>query len=325
MNIAVVSPHTVRNGNTTIASLLAMDISTRGKSVCLAHTALKSPAMYEYFSLRELGDDKTANPSKLVSMLKAGAVKPEEITEYCKNITTNLDAFTVNDKKFTVDDLDYMITYILDRFPYEIKVFDVDNNYDDPITKKVLGKCDFIVLVITQAIIELYDFRSELKRLEKLLKYKPSMIVVNKFDRHICDIKSVQRVLGATVSKKSSWITVRYNPQVVRFENFGKLLDLYNAMRNNDISVIDVASDIKLVGNRVMKCRQQERVSSAKRRTESIIKEAKALEEASGKAEAAGKQGAESETEAKTGAEPADDKIKMSLDKDSSGGETTEE
>ena len=310
MNIAVVSPHTVRNGNTTIASLLAMDISTRGKSVCLAHTALKSPAMYEYFSLRELGDDKTANPSKLVSMLKAGAVKPEEITEYCKNITTNLD---------------YMITYILDRFPYEIKVFDVDNNYDDPITKKVLGKCDFIVLVITQAIIELYDFRSELKRLEKLLKYKPSMIVVNKFDRHICDIKSVQRVLGATVSKKSSWITVRYNPQVVRFENFGKLLDLYNAMRNNDISVIDVASDIKLVGNRVMKCRQQERVSSAKRRTESIIKEAKALEEASGKAEAAGKQGAESETEAKTGAEPADDKIKMSLDKDSSGGETTEE
>lgn len=290
MNIAVIAPHTTKNGNTTIASLLALDLSTRGKSVCLTHTALKSPAMYEYFSLREMEDDKTANPSKLVSMLRAGAVKPEEIPEYCKNITSGIDAFTVNDKKFVSEDLEYILDYSTDKFPYDIKVYDIDDTYDNGVTKKILGKCDFIVLVITQSIMELYDFKTELKRLEKLLKYKPSMIVVNKFDRHICDVKSIQRVLGATVSKKSSWVTVRYNSQIVRYENYGKMLDLYNSMRKDDISVIDIANDIKLISNRIMKCRKQERVTKAKKETEAIIREAKALEEANEALEAKKKQ-----------------------------------
>jgi hypothetical protein len=282
MNIAVISPHTRKNGNTTIASLLALELSTRGKNVCLTHTAIKSPAMYEYFSLREADGDKTANPSKLVTMLKAGAVKPEEISEYCKNITTGVDAFTVNDRKFTDEDLSYALDYIADKFPYDLKVFDIDDDYGNETTKRIVAKCDFIILVITQSIMELYDFKTELKYFEKLLKYKPSMIVVNKFDRRICDIKAVQTVLGATVSKKSSWLTVRYNPQVVRFENYGKTLDLYNAMRKDDISVVDIANDFKQIANRVMKCRQQERMTKAKKEIEAMEREAKALEAATG-------------------------------------------
>lgn len=271
MNIAVISPQTKKNGNTSIASLLALELSTRGKNVCLTHTALKSPAMYEYFSLREADGDKTANPSKLVTMLKAGALKPEEISEYCKNITNGLDAFTVNDKKFTMEDLAYALDYIVDKFPYDLKVFDIDDDYGNEITKKVLNKCDFIILVLTQSIMEVYDFKAELKKLEKLLKYKPSMIVVNKFDRHVCDVKAIQKVLGATVSKKSSWVTVRYNSEIIRYENYGKTLDLFNAMRNNDVSVIDIANDIKQIGNRVMKCRQQERIAKAKAETDAIM------------------------------------------------------
>ena len=149
MNIAVISPHTRKNGNTTVASLLALELSTRGKKVCLTHTALKSPAMYEYFSLKETDGDKTASPSKLVNMLQAGAVKPEEISEYCKNITNSVDAFTVNDRKFSTENLSYMLDYIADKFPYDLKVFDIDEEYNSELTKRIVAKCDFIVFVIT--------------------------------------------------------------------------------------------------------------------------------------------------------------------------------
>lgn len=282
MNIAVISPHTSNNGNTTIASLLALELSTRGKTVCLTHTAMKSPAIYEYFSLKESDGDKTANPSKLVSMLKAGAVKSEEINEYCKNITTGVDAFTVNDRKFTQEDLAFALDYIVTKFPYDLKVFDVDDSLDNESTKKVLNQCDFIVVVISQSIMELYDFKSTLKKLDKLLKYKPSMIVINKFDRFICGVKDVQNVLGVKVSKKSSWVTVRYNPQITKFSNYGKLLDLFNSMRKNDVAVVDIANDIKLIANRVMKYRQQERVSKAQKESERIEIQNKALLAATG-------------------------------------------
>lgn len=288
MNIAVISPHTSNNGNTTIASLLALELSTRGKTVCLTHTAMKSPAMYEYFSLKNSDGDKTANPSKLVSMLKAGAVKSEEINEYCKNITTGVDAFTVNDRKFTSEDLAFALDYIVTKFPYDLKVFDIDESLDNETTKKVLNQCDFILVVITQSIMELYDFKENLKKLDKLLKYKPSMIIVNKFDRHICSIKDVQGVVGAKVSKKSSWVTVRYNPQIMKFSNYGKMLDLYNAMRKNDISVIDISNDIKAIGNRVMKYRQQERVTRAQKEAERMEIQNKALLAATGEGETEG-------------------------------------
>lgn len=282
MNIAVISPHTRKNGNTTVASLLALELTTRGKKVCLTHTALKSPAMYEYFSLKETDGDKTASPSKLVTMLQAGAVKPEEISEYCKNITTGLDAFTVNDRKFSTDNLSYMLDYIADKFPYDLKVFDIDEEYNSELTKRIVAKCDFIIFVITQSIMELYDFKAELKYLEKLLKYKPCMVVVNKFDSRVCDVRAIQGVLGIKVNKSSSWQTIRYNPMVVKMENMGKTLDLYNLMRKNDISVADIANDYKYIANRVMKCRQQERVTKSKKETEAMLKEAQALEAATG-------------------------------------------
>ena len=269
MNIAVFSPHSGKSGTTTVASLVALELSTRGKTVCLTHTSSKSIALSEYFGLKDLGDDKTANPSKLVNMLRVGAVKPEEIPEYCKAISLNIDAFTTTDGSIRPEDMDYILEYMTTSFPHEFKVFDVDTNYfTEEITKKILQKCDVMLIVTTPGLLELYDLKKELSKLTTLLKYKPAIMVVNKFNRRICDIKSVQGVLGATVSKKAPWFELRYNPQITRFENFGKTLDLYNSMRNGDIPVIDVYKDVGRIASQIMKCGQRGKQIKAKKEME---------------------------------------------------------
>lgn len=265
MNIAVFSPHTRRNGNTTVASMLALELSSRGKRVCLTHTNPRSTAMAEYFGLKDLGDDKTANPGKLVNMLKVGAVKPEEIPEYCKPISGNIDAFTTVDGSMKEEDIEFILNYMLDSFPHEYKVFDIDTDYfSSERTKKLLQRCDVIIIVTTQSLMELYDLKKELAKLSSLLKYKPAIMVVNKFDRHAQDIKSLQGVVGATVSKKSPWQALAYSSQFIRFSNFGKLLDLYNSMRNKDIPMMEAYKNLKNIANAVANCDRRGKQLKAK-------------------------------------------------------------
>jgi len=265
MNIAVFSPHTVRNGNTTIASLIALELSSRGKRVCLTHTNPKSTAIAEYFGMRNLGDDKTANPAKLVNMLKVGAVKTEEIPEYCKPITMNIDAFTTVDGSMKEEEIEYILNYMLDSFPHDYKVFDIDTDYfSSDRTKKLLQKCDIIIIVTSQSLMELYALKKELGKLTTLLKYKPAIMVVNKFDRHAQDIKTLQGVLGATVSKKSPWHQLAYNSQILKFSNTGHLLDLYNAMRNKELAMIEPYKNLKNIVNAIANCDRRGKQIKAK-------------------------------------------------------------
>lgn len=261
MNIAVISPHYSNNGNTTVASLIAMELSTRGKKVCLTHTSTKSPSIMRYFGLDDVEQDKTANPSRLVKMLQEQLLKQEEISDYCRCITPLVEVFSANDSKFKHEDMMYALKYITTSFPHEYIVFDVDDkDLDSEANRLVIGKSDFVIIVLTQSIMECRAFKRNIKSIEKVLGNKPMCVVVNHYNSIIGKPADVAYEIGSkSIKKKSSWLYIRENPYIVKYSNKGAIQELHREMKSEDFRVIDIYNDVRNIVNRIMKFKQATR------------------------------------------------------------------
>lgn len=255
MNIAVISPASANCGTTTIASFIALELGARGKKTCLTHTSPKSSSMLGYFGFDEDDEDKTANPSRMVRMLKEGILKREEISEYCRPVNNTTEIYSANDANFNHEDMNYALEYIVNTFPHDFVVFDIDTkDFDNDNVKLVLSKCDFVILVIEQSLYELNHFKDGYKKIERYIKGKPQMMVVNRYNPVIGKVNDFAYALGIkNIRKTSSWLYLRYNPYITKYEINGKIQSLHTAMRTNDSRIIEISSDVKNIVNRIMK------------------------------------------------------------------------
>lgn len=255
MNIAVISPASANCGTTTIASFIALELGARGKKTCLTHTSPKSSSMLGYFGFDEDDEDKTANPSRMVRMLKEGILKREEISEYCRPVNNTTEIYSANDANFNHEDMNYALEYIVNTFPHDFVVFDIDTkDFDNDNVKLVLSKCDFVILVIEQSLYELNHFKDGYKKIERYIKGKPQMMVVNRYNTVIGKVNDFADALGIkNIRKTSSWLYLRYNPYITKYEINGKIQSLHTAMRTNDSRIIEISSDVKNLVNRIMK------------------------------------------------------------------------
>lgn len=262
MNIAVISPHSNNNGVTTVASFVAMELGARGKKTCLTHTASKSSSMMNYFGFDETEEDKTANPARMVKMLKEGILKRDEISEYCRPVTPTMEVYSANDANFDSSDMQFALEYIVNTFPHDFVVFDIDiKDADDENVKLVLGRSDFIILVIEQSIKEVYNFKTGYNKVLKLIRNKPTMMVINRYNPVAGKPNDLADSIGIrNIKKTSSWLYLRYNPYIMKYANSGKLPALHKAMRTNDSRIIDISSDVKNIVNRIMKFRTAKRL-----------------------------------------------------------------
>lgn len=278
MNITVISPHAVNNGNTTVASLIALELSARGKKVCLTHTKTKSSSIYNYFGLNDVEEDKTANPSRLVKMLKEQVLKTEDISDYCRSISPTLEIFSANDVRFAHEDMMYALEFIVKYFPHEYVVFDMDDNeLDSPANQLVLKKSDFILIVMNQSIKEVDAFKRNAKSIFKSVGNKPMCMVINNYSKDISKPNDFAASIGIKdIKKSSSWLYIRHNPYIAKYENKGDLSGFYKSLRNGDYRIIDVAEDIKNIVNRIMKFKQANRaqkVDEALKANQALIKD----------------------------------------------------
>lgn len=255
MNIAVISPASANCGTTTIASFIALELGARGKKTCLTHTSPKSSSMLGYFGFDEDDEDKTANPSRMVRMLKEGILKREEISEYCRPVNNTTEIYSANDANFNHEDMNYALEYIVNTFPHDFVVFDIDTkDFDNDNVKLVLSKCDFVILVIEQSLYEINHFKDGYKKIERYIKGKPQMMVVNRYNPVIGKVNDFADSLGIkNIRKTSSWLYLRYNPYITKYEINGKIQSLHTAMRTNDSRIIEISSDVKNIVNRIMK------------------------------------------------------------------------
>lgn len=267
MNIAVLSPHSVNNGATTVASLLALELGSRGKKTCLTHTSVKSPSIFRYFGLDDSEEDKTANPARMVKMLREGILKREEISEYCRPINATTEIYSANDATFNEEDMEFALDYILNTFPHDFVVFDVDiKDPDNERVKMVLGKCDFVIIVMQQNVKEIIEFKPGMQRILKFIKNKPMAILVDNYDPIVGKPNDLAAAVGIkNIHKNSSWLTLRHNPYIIKYENAGNIQGLHRAMKTNDSRIIEIGSDVRNMANRIMKFRSAKRMGLPKK------------------------------------------------------------
>lgn len=249
MRVSVISPHTRKNGNTTLAMLIALEVSKQGKNSCITHINPLSNSFFKYLNFMGY-QDKTSTPSQIVKIIKEVDIADDDITDYCKRVSGSLEAFTNNTTNFSQEDMNFMIDYIAKSFPHEYVIFDVDNN-DLEQSQKVVELSDIVVLNITQSVIELEKFRDNKERYIELLGDKPVAVVVNKYNSIKGTLKEAANWMGA---KRFNNVAVLHeNPWITWATNHGRLNQLYKRIGEKDSRVIELNADLIKIVNTIIK------------------------------------------------------------------------
>lgn len=272
MNISVISPHIHGNGNTTVAALLAYELASRNKSVCLTHVTSKSESMFPYFGLEE-SDDQTSNPLQLINLIREGGLRKEDIGNYCREITDCFDLFSLDtfvskggkEKNVSDEQMQTVLNFICKDFPYDYIVFDIDeNSLEKENVKLVLDHTDCLIIVLTQSLTELRRFSEQKARILKQTAGIPNLVVINKYIDSIGTDKDTAKVLG--IKKPSKWYHIRFNQWIPYCENRGKLKYLAEQIQKRNADVIELDSDIKHLVSGIQSIKQAAREEKRKAR-----------------------------------------------------------
>lgn len=243
MRIAVVSPHASNNGNTVLAMLIALELSSSNKKTCITHMKPISNSFYSYFNF--IGyQDKTSTPTQIVKILKEGGLTADDISDYCKQITDDLEAFTNDAANFNQDDMNYMHEYIAKSFPHEHVVYDVDGDGLEE-NKAIIDLCDVVVLNITQSIVEQKNFYNNREEYMKLFEGKPLVVVINKYNSTKGTIKETAHWMG--IKKPNNWLVLHENPWITWGTNHGNLTQIARKINEKDIRVIELKADLQKI------------------------------------------------------------------------------
>lgn len=252
MIISVITPHMSNSGNTTTALLLAHALADLKRNVFFTHIQPKSTALEHYLGLLDF-EDKTSTPTQLVKLMREGAIKVEDIGDFCKNDVEFLHIFTNTKDNFLQDDMHTLVEYITNApdSQYEYLVFDIDSDTDNPTAQLILKKSDIIVLNLSASTYQLDQFKGMEQKLVKLFNGKKLITVVNQYDQRAMKLKEVTKYLGA----KTSPYTIRYNSWVQWACNRGKLSYMYLQGKSKDGDVVDIFRDITSIASGVAKAK----------------------------------------------------------------------
>lgn len=258
MRIAVVSPHQNNNGNTSLAMLIALELASTGKSTCISHTKPLSDSFYKYLNF--IGyQDKTSTPSQIVKIIKEGGLSGEDVTDYCKRVSENLEAFTNNASNFSQMEMDFMVHYMLKSFPHEHLVLDVDS---EDINKDIIELSDVIVLNINQSVVELTKFYENKEKIMSLLGNKPILVVVNNYNSINSTLKETANAMG--IKKPNNWVVLHHNPWIAWATNHGQLNQLYTKIKAKDKRVIELNSDLYKIVSQLLKAKSSKKRAGGK-------------------------------------------------------------
>ena len=244
MRIAVISPHASNTGNTTLAMMIGLELSSAGKKTCITHTKPISKSFYSYLNFTGF-QDKTSTSSQIVKILKEGGLNGDEVRDYCKQITDDLEAFTNEATNFTQEDMEFMVNYIARSFPHEHIIFDVDDNYGEKMGD-LIKLCDVVVLNITQSVAELKEFYKNKDTYMKAIGKKPLVVVVNRYNSIKGTLKETANWMG--VKKPNNWLVLHENPWISWATNHGQLNQLFRKVKAKDPRVVEISSDISKIG-----------------------------------------------------------------------------
>lgn len=249
MIISVYSPQASNNGTTVASMLLALGLANLKRKVLLTHTNSKSVSFEHYFGIKAY-EDKTTTPTQLVKLMRDGAVKPEEISDYCKNVYETLDVFTNNTTTFTQDDMNDLTKFVLEtKESHDHYIFDIDSDCEN--ADFVLKNSDVIIINLAPNKKELDKFNDIRQEVMKKCAGKKIILLTNKYDKRAMKTKEIGKHIGANIVPN----VIHYNSWITQVCNHGKLVDLVIQGKRNVPTVIDIYRDINGLAQLLNKAR----------------------------------------------------------------------
>lgn len=238
MKIAVISPcH--RSGLTTVTTLLGYCLTwTQQMTTVISYS--EQSDMGRYLSASAL-DDKTRNISQLNKLLAAGALSPDNITEYCVPMLKDLWLLDTTSSIITVEEKAKLLEFIFERVPTDQIVCDVGGDAFAPSTQALLAIADLVIVVFE-------PYRTQLDWVKRYLenkvipKGKRIMYLCNKYDDVIVPLREVTRDLGV---KHVDMCKLHYNPWITKLTEAGKLDELLPYVIQKDPRVIELNNDMR--------------------------------------------------------------------------------
>lgn len=240
MIISMVSPYTSNMGNSVSSILLAHGLADLKRKVLLTHIKPQSYSYEQYLGLKAF-EDKTSTPSQLVKLMREGAIKAEEIGDYCKNVYDFLDVFTNTSTNFSEQDMSTLHEFLVTSdSAYDYQLFDIDADYDSESSQKVISKSNIIILNITSSFLEIEKFNREKEKIIKMCKGKKVILLCSAYDSKSAKLKDIVKALGVN----TSCYVIRHNSYVKWACNQGKLGFLYKQGKTKNADVLDVFKDV---------------------------------------------------------------------------------
>ena len=189
MLISVISPHTSKNGNTMTSILLGLGLASTQKKTLLFGIKPDCRSFIQYFGLKSY-IDKTSTSSQLVKLMSAGAIKVEEIVDYCKGVYDNFYVFADVQGTLSEDDMTVMLGFM----PTIGSVYDyviVDVNCDSENADEVISNSNIVVINLSLDAGDFDRFNKNKSRIMKACRGKKVILVCNKY----IDCVSVKELL----------------------------------------------------------------------------------------------------------------------------------
>jgi hypothetical protein len=251
MIISMVSPHTNNNGNTVSSILLAHGLAELKRKVLFTHIKPQSQAFERYLGLKAF-EDKTSTPTQLVKLMREGAIKAEDIGDYCKNVYDFLDVFTTTATNFSTQDMSTLLEFLTTSdTPYDYLLFDIDADSNEEEAQKVINKSNIIILNVTSSFLELEAFNAEKERIAKMCKGKKVILLCSAYDSKAAKLKDITKLLGVN----TSLYTIRHNSYVKWACNQGKLTYLFKQGKTKNADVMDIFRDVSALAIAVSKAK----------------------------------------------------------------------
>lgn len=242
MKIAVMSPSRDQ-GITTVSILLGQALAqTQGLTVCLTHSGLQNTALESYLGQKNI-KDKTKSITQLIKLLESNSINGNVIGEFCTKIVHNFEIINTDATNINVEVNAHLLKAVIPNVKHDIVITDIVTELWENTTQQVIQLADIVIVVLTQNLLTVNKFENwKESEFYSLLKDKPIMYVINKYDSYISAFRDYTKKASL---KHIQCCKISYSPFICRTANLGQLQTLLPFVIEKDIRVCQLNNDIR--------------------------------------------------------------------------------
>jgi len=242
MKIAVMSPSRDQ-GITTVSILLGQALAqTQGLTVCLTHSGLQNNALESYLGQKNIVD-KTKSISQLIKLLESNSIGGNDVGEFCTQIVHNFDFLNTVETNINDEVSARLLKFIIPNVKHDVVITDIVTELWENTTQQVIQLADIVIIVLSQNLLTVEKFNAwKESEYYNLLKGKPIMYVINKYDGYISAFRDYTKKSSL---KHVQCCKISYSPFICKTANLGQLQTLLPYIIQKDLRVCELNNDIR--------------------------------------------------------------------------------